>query len=545
MAGCSATFPGIESIRAVEFALGHGISPSVGTIEMLPQDFPPEMGGTLTLSDGTNFVEFQDCRLDAPFGRWQPNGARTITVKVMDRRWKWQFGDIYGRYNFRDSGNNLTINSEKTPRQLATLLLDAMNETGYDVSSLPNDTRPEVDWIGDNPAEQLNELAESLGCRVVLKLDNTVALLPLGTGSSLPVQFVITRTEGFDPAEVPETLKVISGPVRFQQKFQLEAVGKDTDGSIKPIDDLSYAPAAGWEKESPYYPLMSSTNTDAKALAQETVWKWYRIVGPDLADDVLDPDGDFVTDKLRDILPIDDFLVDQETDPDGNLIPMKAFVEGSYWEMDPGKTDPTNTTTTTYKKYKGSFSIDRERGIVMFSDFVVKITGSEWVPAVLYLTCSFNARDKTTRQTIRYFRTRNPTNGIPDTGTQVIRRDEIIPTLKVTYNSSGAATGSTVNLTDIQDEADYHLDAAEAAYQDIAAEDGEYAGIFPVSPDGAIQQVTWSVQAGEGGGARTRASRNSEHNLKVPSYAESKRIREAKEFKAAKAAFKKALKAFP
>ena len=155
----NATFPGIQNIRAVEFALGHGISPSVGTIEMLPQDFAPEMGGTLRMTDGFNFVEFPDCRLDAPFGRWNPTGARTITVKVMDRRWRWQFGDIYGRYNFRDTGNNLVINSEKTPQQLATLLLNAMNETGYDVSSLPNDTRPEVDWIGDNPAEQLNELA--------------------------------------------------------------------------------------------------------------------------------------------------------------------------------------------------------------------------------------------------------------------------------------------------------------------------------------------------------------------------------------------------
>ena len=492
---------------------------------------------------GVRNVFFYDVKLDAPYTQRDPNGLQVITCRILDRRWKWQFGDIYGRYNFRDSGNNLIINSEKTPRELATLLLNAMGESGYDVSSLPNDTRPEVDWIGDNPAEQLNELAESLGCRVVLKLDNTVALLPLGTGEDLPTEFVITRAHGFDPAEIPEVLKVISGPVRFQQKFQLEAVGKDTDGSIKLIDDLSYAPAAGWSKESPYYPLMSSTNTDAKALAQETVWKWYRIVGPDLPDDVNDPDGDFVTDKLRDILPIDDFLVDMETDPDGNLIPMKAYVEGSYWEMDPGKTDPTNTTTTTYKKYKGSFSIDRERGIVQFSDFVVKISGNEWVPASLYLVCSFNARDKTTRQTVRYFRERSLPDGISGTGKQVIRRDEIIPTLKVTYNSSGAATGSTVNLTDIQTEADYHLDAQEAAYQTVETDDGEQFAIYEVSPDGAIQQVQWSVVINQG--AKTRASRNTEHNWKVPSYEESKRIREAKEFKTAKAAFKKALKAFP
>jgi hypothetical protein len=43
------------------------------------------------------------------------------------------------------------------------------------VSGLPNLSRPEVDWVFANPAQELAALAESLGCRVVLGLDGRVA----------------------------------------------------------------------------------------------------------------------------------------------------------------------------------------------------------------------------------------------------------------------------------------------------------------------------------------------------------------------------------
>ena len=45
----------------------------------------------------------------------------------------------------------------------------------------------------------------------------------------------------------------------------------------------------------------------------------------------------------------------------------------------------------------------------------------------------------------------------------------------------------------------------------------EYAGIVPISPDGAIQQVEWS---GGLSGCVTRASRNSEFSLVVAPYHE-------------------------
>ncbi len=66
-------------------------------------------------------------------------------------------------------------------------------------------------------------------------------------------------------------------------------------------------------------------------------------------------------------------------------------------------------------------------------------------------------------------------------------------------------------------EADYYLQAADLEYQTPTPQDRVYAGILPVSPDGAVHQVTWSIG---GSGATTRASRNNEWNPAVPTYRE-------------------------
>ena len=61
--------------------------------------------------------------------------------------------------------------TEKKPQALATLCLQAMGEDDYDVSALPNDARPEIDWSYQNPAEALQQLCDKLGCRVTYVVD--------------------------------------------------------------------------------------------------------------------------------------------------------------------------------------------------------------------------------------------------------------------------------------------------------------------------------------------------------------------------------------
>jgi hypothetical protein len=129
---------------------------------------------------------------------------------------------------------------------LATLLLDAMGETSYDVADLPTDPRPKVEWDYENPAAALASLCDELGFKVVLQLDGTVALRQAGFGAALPSGPQMSISTEIDPPERPDKITVITGRSRFQADVKLKAVGLDTDGKIKPINDLSYKPAAGW-----------------------------------------------------------------------------------------------------------------------------------------------------------------------------------------------------------------------------------------------------------------------------------------------------------
>ena len=74
---------------------------------------------------------------------------------------------------------------------------------------------------------------------------------------------------------------------------------------------------------------------------------------------------------------------------------------------------------------------------------------------------------------------------------------------------------------EFQAAANHYLDAAQQEYLPAVAGELEWGGIEAISPDGAIQQVSWRV--GFGAPAVTRASRNTEHKLFTPSYKERRR----------------------
>ena len=209
-----------------------------------------------------------------------------MSVRILDRRWKWQYGEISGRYNIREKEEEYLIDpdTEKKPRQLATLLLAAMGEVGYSVDELPNDNRPQKHWVSANPANELYQLCDSLGCRVVLGLDNRVRLRRVGSGASLPVLGIeISDSVGIDAQARPDSIKVVCGPTRYQARFFLEAVGKDVDGRIKFLDDLSYRPDDGWgaaNVDGDFDDVRDESRCAAQKLAILSVFKWYRIEAP-------------------------------------------------------------------------------------------------------------------------------------------------------------------------------------------------------------------------------------------------------------------------
>src|SRR5437764_461372 len=86
-------------------------------------------------------------------------------------------------------------------------------------------------------APQPARLSAALGCRVVLRLNNSVSIEPAGVGNDLPLGTdVLAGSQAAEPPPRPDALVLVCGHTRWQHDFRLEAVGVEADGSLRPID---------------------------------------------------------------------------------------------------------------------------------------------------------------------------------------------------------------------------------------------------------------------------------------------------------------------
>ncbi len=510
------SFPGVDLVRSWSFTLSHGITPGVAHVEIAPQfDIPAEIG-TMTISFGDIELDFPGCVLDSALVRRDRSGM-VVHLAILDRRWAWRYGAVSGRYNVRQKDGALDTTTEMAPQDLAALLLSTMGESDFDVSGLPNLARPEVDWVYANPAQELADLAESLGCRVVLDLDSRVSLAPAGYGADFPgTGTERTQNFGIDPPTLPDSLLLVGGPTRFQTMFRLEAVGLDATGEILPINSLSYAPQEGWGNEA-YLGFSNVTPADSRALARRTVYRWYRIkcTAPFTTEGQFQIAGyDGPVQNLWQILPVEQGQVTTYTDVDGIERPLPPDIVGIYWDR---ALDANNIPAQ--RRYRGRFALDAARGIVRFAEPVLQVNsgGTSFGEAPLYLTVAHGVKDLATLQEFRRTGERDLPGEPNGTGPQIVRRDDLVQTVVTQYDSGNNPTGTTDNAGDFDAEANDALDAAEAGFQTLETDVVEYAGVVPISPDGAIQQVEWS---GGLSGCVTRASQNSEFSLVVPPFHE-------------------------
>lgn len=526
-------YPGIGQIVRANYTLAHGITPGVCEIECAPQAEPIGSSGTLVFAcDGTTLV-FPNCRTDLATARRTVDGL-VWSVAILDRRWRWAFGAISGEYNRRDASDRTIpeqnwpiVGVERTPQQLARLLLQAMGESGYDVSRLPNATRPWVSWDAATPAQELAQLADDLGCRVVLHLDGHVSLEPLGQGELLPV--LPTLVEGsltVDPPEPPDSFLVIGGPTRVQTRLELEAVGLDLDGSIQPIDNLSFTPEDGWSTQTELFSDVTVSSELAHCL--RTVFRWYR-VRLDGERTLQIPDVGRVT-ELSQILPLDDRLVETYEER-GERRARRARITGDFWLGNLGSPENSIETSESDSEsdeaqsstpvYPGSWRLLAEQGIVEFGHPVRRwdIDAKEFVPAKLKLECAFGVRLTETGAPHR-LEFEWPTGSQQGTGPEVLRRErELVLQTYETFNDQEQSTGwqsarAGSGGTTLLEEAQREVRAALQVYQVSAAGDATYAGFLPLDPDGAIVQVAWTV----GPKPFTRACRNSETHPSIPPY---------------------------
>lgn len=538
-----ASFPGVNQVVRASYTLSHGVSPGVCEMEIAPQAGGIKEGGPLRFTFGGFQLLFPDCRADLATAGLTSDGL-IWSIRILDRRWKWQFGEVSGEYNRRD-GKGKLIN-EKTPQEIAEILLDAAGEDA-DVSEIPNDGRPHVEWTAENPMQALASLCDDLGCRIVMRIDSTLRIERVGIGNLLPTDWLLTQTLENNPPERPDTIRVIGSPTIVQCRLELESVGRDLDGSIKPIDDLSYKPSDGWGKENPYtFPNVAGDTSqadvlaaaadkkelsteDAKSNALQTVFRWYRVKESSLTSltipDITPPS------KLEQILPLESGLVDTYLD-NGEEKQKSPKVFGVYWIENSDVTAPVNSTQFgAYYRYKGDFQLDTERGIVQFARPVQKWNSEDetFDPAEMVLECAFAVRDAESFAPSRItfdYQMPGPKLGtkpyiVKRTGQddRTGKKADLQLRWKQVISPGRTETSAFVDVRSDNDDpkrkALYYALAAATKFQPQVSGTGVYAGLLPINLDGAIQQVTWSVGPS---GATTEASRNSEHSDFIPAY---------------------------
>ncbi len=579
------SFPGLtEYLLSGQFTLQHGISPSIATFNCAPVPSNKIVeNGTLDFRFGTVRITFPGCKIDKIDVYKNEDGLERWSVAILDRRWKWKFaGEVSGRWNVRNGEilagqNKIVKETAKSAKELAEICLDAMGEQRYDTSEFPKDVFPEVEWDLTNAADALAQLCDKFGFRVVLEINDRVALRKVGVGRQIPIVGDETQLNvTLDPPERPEKLKFAGGPDRYQYDLELECVLRDFDGKWKPINELSYAPKDGagrvlWGPGG--FSPFTQAEIDANPLKKlynnyilTNLWKTWRI--KDKFEIDVWKAGNLKTFPFNreDILPIEPTLCDTEI-IDGWAVEKEPIIYGLWsgggtgrdstyhitggaggigYEQEPtgdvfSVKDPLDPDTKGKGKcakalYTLSYDINFTNGYVQFADPAVRLrpmsakedadfgvvtvsSGAplrSWLlPAKLWLRCAFSTRLEPQDGAALFYRLEErKLPGKPvGSGTEFVRATDI------RYKAGQwKDVWKFHNGPEFEKTAKHYLDEKQKEYELGEFASATVAGFKAYNPDGALQQVSWEVT--DRGFAMTRVSRNKEELFAGVSYSE-------------------------
>lgn len=546
------SFAGLVGIDSARYTMSRGVQASAGILTTpVTTQVPASISDFVATYEGTTLT-LTDCLVSDCFVDSTESGE-TLRITFEDRRWRWPFTEIVGRYNVRQNKN--TILYEKTPQQLATLLLDAMGETLYDVSALPNLTRPYMDWRNSRCDVELNFLLSSLDCDIVPDLSTGgLIVVKLGTGATLPTgPYLMNPSAAIGYATGPEQVRVITANARYQCLFECEAVGIEADGSIVPVASLSYIPLDGWELEDPEdFDGVEGTYTEDgvtreyRDLALMSVDRWFRIkrVVHDGYDYVYDPGGPDETTfgpgaaelnppgfeeaqfsgapdltAVEQLLPLLPDLNDTFTHPVIGEKQRQMRLYGTWYD-DTYESDHDNWPPGTM--WQEGFDVDLERGIVKLPRPVryLNTTTDEEEPAIFYLyaVCEVDWVGLNTK--VYYGEYQNRIGVVTPTTTLTETRLDVIPTYNARYikDIDDLPTVDSLEIdTEVYDQLGYYLDQLASRLIANEGATAEYAGLMLLNPDGAIEQVQWEFGPQ---GTTTRVSRFTRLNSFARSYQE-------------------------
>lgn len=477
------------------YTIGLGTAPGVCTITAPPDFGRIDYVGPLSIYYmGKLFMRLKEARLTQPSSPTSTTQAPAVRFQIEDRRWKWAYGQtLDGDYNVLQKDG--TLLREKNPQELATIILSKLGENGVDVSALPSDARPRIHWEAADAREELDSLCGDFGCAPGFNpFTDRVYIVKLGFGSAPPQWAHKSRTDARRVPARPDAVRIIGGKTKYQTALLLgEYVGYEVDGTLLPIDQLSYKPAAGWLGADPetFSGLLTSYVDPAtgetlyhRELAKKSVFRCLRIVGQSsggFSPDIL-KGKPFEPKSIKDLGPFSNERLEKDI-VTGERMP--AYVRGVFASPRYGLgNSPVKT------RYHGSVSINSELRIVTFNDPIYKFDANTRATICddLELICAYEVSFEGVP--IRYENSRAPQGQLYGAGEHRVHHHEIVREI---IEKKASATGKLEdNLAECDKQANYYLGSLTQQYDDRPSHNIEYSGLEKFSPDGRIRSVTWS-----------------------------------------------------
>lgn len=550
-------YPGIESIESFSYSMGHGVQPGIISMSILPQDTGRiKETGTLKLSYGGRKMAMKNVLCDAGSFRFDSGGG-SIHLTLKDYRWAWSYSYVTGAYNLRDiDGTPLVIggagksdddvigNSKRSLRELCKICLKAMGveDKKQNVNDVPDDIYPPVSWDNENAANALHQLLEQFDMRLAPSWNGGANLVKVGSGKKLPSDAIdLIESEGaeLDPQERPETIRLVTSPILYSVDFELEAVGEDVDGTVKPLNEIKwyqdneadllfFSDAPEVESDIDYD--IEEVAYTVNALIRKTCFRWWRVKVPEVGGKGKGVDKSpnkglqkFI-DKygkvkyIEQFLPLSEVLPEMEIDVESRgKAPKRAFAFGKYERdgdfagpslgssesIDFYNVDTPDPGNEEQRKAVVSFgmSLDSERGIVMFDRPVYYIDDADDKTklATLWLRAGCYIKDLKTAVPVRFVKERKENAGSS--------------AKYMTIEVEGAEPWYSVTGDDNEDEVDkiikrYDEEISEM-FERLESQVATYIGILFEPIDGAIREISWTVDSG---GATTVISRNTDRS---------------------------------
>lgn len=498
-------YGGFTNIIGGDYTCSRGVQPGVFRLRTTAETTFNKYVGRLTLSFGSEVLQFENCATAPHIQRIaKGRGRYQWTIQVYDKRWKWRYSRISGHYNVRRCDGTIDPDTKKTLLELLKLLLNALAEPNQDIRDVPN-VNPEVKWDKAYAGRELEWLCDLGGLVVCLQPSGDILIIRLGNGQGLTDRLDnISPVYTYTQSTMPSFVQVRTGPTVFQSVINLQAVGLDTDGTIKPVDALTYKPTLGWSTE--WYTTFAGVARANRYLAFQSVWRWYRLQSQ------AGSTGDVSLDTMKN-LRIMERLAETHNDDLGVGRCLDAVVKGIYWPLSDLK---VNTEAT--EKYSGSFRVIPHLNMIAFDYPVIQWTNAAVAPATLQLYVAYNAVAPTGEYIDEVFARPVPEAIVP-TAPRVEKRQYM---KRVRNFASPYSAATPDNIADITTEANEYLTGVVGTYAGGSEKDMFYDGFVPTGPSGKIAQVMY--RWGIGRIATTRVSENHEFDVSQPSHQARRRM---------------------